>query len=390
MTAAEYAYQLYYIKNGEQFNKGQLKDPSLVGVKALDPYTLQVELVNPTPFFLKLTAFHALNPVPPHVVSKFPGQEWTKEGNLVSNGPFKLTEWKLNRHIRLEANPFYWDRAAVKLKDIYFYPTENVDTEEKMFTAGKLHITNTVPTLRTPYYAQMAKQAKGYQPYKDTPLLASYFYRFNVKRKPTDDWRVRRALALTIDRKAIVERIMHGGQIPATTFTPPVIGYSFKGDLPDNVTPAAIAEAKKLLAEAGYPEGKGLGKIEILYNTNEGHKKIAVAIQDMWKKNLGIDVGLFNQEWKVYLDTQRRMDFTISRAGWAGQTLDQAKRFENFHKAEAILMKELPVLPIYFYTYNRLVSEHIKMIENGQFREWSANIMQRFVYKNFAMVDVRK
>lgn len=424
MTAAEYAYQLYYIKNGEKFNKGQIKDPKQLGVKATDKLTLEVELENPTPFFLQLAAFHTLNVVPKHVVTKFSGQDWTKEGNLVSNGPYKLKEWKLNRHIILVPNEYYWDKDAVKLTQLTFSPTENADTEEKMFISGKLHMTSTVPTLRIPYYrAQENKNVDAYHPFKLTPQLASYFYRFNVKRKPTDDLRVRRALSLAIDRKAIVERILQGGQTPATSFTPPVMGYSFKGDMPDTVTPAAIAEAKKLLAEAGYPDGKGLPSIEILYNTNEAHKKIAVAIQDMWKKNLGIDAVLFNQEWKVYIDAQRKMNFTVSRSGWigdypdpntfldmfltnggnnltgwsnkdydenihlAGQTLDQQKRFEYFHKAEAILLKELPVLPIYFYTKNTLVSEHMKRFKDGKIVDWTSNIINRLTLKNVVVAD---
>jgi len=423
MTASEYAYQLYYVKNGEDFNKGKIKDPNMLGLKAPDKYTFVVELAHPTPFFLKLCAFYTLNPTPKQVVTKFPGQEWTKEENIVSNGPYKLVEWKLNRHIKAVPNEYYWDKDAVKLKEIYFYPIENSDTEEKMFLSGKLHLTNTVPPLRIPKYEEEAKKMGADATYRAFPQLASYFYRFNVKRKPVDDWRVRRALALTIDRTALVKNILHAGQVPATSFTPPVHGYSFKGDLPETVTPAAIAEAKKLLAEAGYPDGKGMEKIEIHYNTLEAHKKIAVAIQSMWKTNLGIDVGLFNQEWKVYLDTQVKMDFTVSRAGWvadypdpntfldmfvtgggnnktnwsnkdydhyieqAGQTMDEAKRFDYFHKAEAILLKELPVLPIYFYTRPRLATPLLKRIVGGKYVVWVPNVIDRTVYKNFVLVE---
>ena len=423
MTASEYAYQLYYVVNGEAYNTGKMKDPKQLGLKAVDSHTFQVTLANPTPFFLKLAAFYTLYPTPKHVVTKFNMSQWTKEGNMVSNGPYKLVEWKLNRHIKVVPNEFYWDKDKVKLKEVYFYPTENSDTEEKMFLSGKLHITSTVPSVRIPFYEADLKKKGDSSVYQAHAQLASYFYRFNTKRKPTDDWRVRRALALTIDRRALIKNVLHGAQIPATSFTPALNGYSYKSDLPESVSPAAIAEAKKLLAEAGYPEGKGMPPVDILYNTLEAHKKIAVAIQSMWKTNLGINVGLFNQEWKVYLDTEKRMDYTISRAGWvadypdpntfldlfvtgggnnktgwsnkdydnyikmAGQTADESKRLEDFQKAEAILMKEMPMLPIYFYSRARLVSRQLRVLKNGTSGVWVPNLIDRIVFKNFVLVD---
>lgn len=431
-TASEYAYQLYYIKNGEAFNKSQLKDPKQLGVKAVGKYTLEVLLENPTPYFLRLTAFHTLFPTPKHLIEKSSGLEWTKEGRLVSNGPFKLAEWRINRHVKIVPNEQYWDKDAVKLKEIYFYPTENSDTEEKTFTAGKLHITATVPALKIPHYETLKaetlkKDPNSYHTYKANPYLGMYFYRFNVNKKPMDDVRVRRALAMTVDRKLIVDRVVRGGQIPATSFTPPVAGYAYKGkyNLETSVTPAVIAEAKKLLAEAGYKDGASMPKIEILYNTSEDHKRIAVAIQQMWKKNLGIDVELFNQEWKVYLDTQRNMNFFLARAGWIGdypdpntfldmfvtgggnnqtgwsnkaydaliekasQSTNKEQRYEDFRQAEELLMKELPVLPIYVYTNHKLLAEEVKMLDpiNHSITEWQSNLLDRFVYKYFVLVN---
>lgn len=422
ITASEYAYQLYYIKNGEAFNTGKIKDPKQLGVKALDKYTLEVELVNPTPFFIKLTAFRTLFPIPRHVIEKFPGHEWTRDKNMVSNGPYKIMEWKLNKDIKVVQNEYYWDKNSVRLKGIVFYPTENSDTEEKMFLSGKLHVTNTVPSMKIPYYEKESKKLGDQSIYSATPEMATYFYWINVKKKPMDDKRVRRALALTIDRTEIVRDILHAGQIPTGSFTPPVNGYTHEGTLPLTVTPAAIAEAKKLLTEAGYPDGKGLPKIEIHYNTLEAHKKIAVAIQSMWKKNLGIDVGLFNQEWKVYLDTQRKFEFQVSRGGWvadypdpntfldlfvtnggnnhtqwsnpaydklireAAQTVEEKKRFEFFHKAESILLDELPMIPIYFYTRTRLITPKFRYVDNGKFVRWVPNVTNHNVFKNFAFV----
>ncbi len=424
LTAAEYAYQLYWIENAEAFNKGEIKDPNQIGVRAIDAQTLEVRLVSPTPFFLKLTALATLAPVPQHVVKKYPGQSWTTDVHMVSNGPFQLKEWKLQRHIRLVPNPFYWDRASVKLQGLVFYPIENLNTEEKMFLSGRLHLTHTVPPLRIPFYKEQAQTSKSYSPFKLTPLLGSYFYRFNTTRKPLNDLRVRRALALTIDRRVIVDSVVKAGQLPAGSLTPKIAGYSYQGPLlPDSPSAADIKEARKLLAQAGYPDGKGFGNIEILYNTQDSNKKTALAIQSMWKKHLNIDVVLFNQEWKVFLDATQRMDYDIARAGWvgdypdpntfldmfvtngthnltgwgrqdydreihlAGLTMDSKARYQHFERAEAMLMRDVPILPIYFYTYFQLASERVKKLENGVFQDWSMSILQSIVYKNFVLVD---
>lgn len=427
-TASEYAYQLYYLKNGRSINQGQTADPNLLGAKAVDSHTLKVTLENPTPYFLRLTSFHTLFPVPRHVIEKYPeDKEWTRAGNLVSNGPFKLTEWELNTHVKIEPNEHYWDRGMVKLQAIYYYPIENQNTEEKTFMAGDLHMTSSVPTMKVDTYkAQIKRDPNKYHPYKSNPYLGTYYYRFNVTKKPFNDPRVRRAFAMTVDRKMLVERVLRGGQDPAVTFTPPGIGgYTFENpDLPVSVTPAIIAKAKGLLAEAGYPEGRGMPKIEILYNTNEGHKKIAIAIQQMWKQNLGIDVGMYNQEWKVYLNTQRQLDYEISRAGWigdyddpntfldmyvtdggnnqtgwanpeydklirtAGETVDPQERHRIFQEAESLLLTELPVLPIYTYTRQTLIAKALKMFKrDGTITEWQPNITDRWIFKHYVLVD---
>lgn len=425
MTASEYAYQLYYIKNGEAYNTGKLKDASQLGVKAVDKHTLKVELDHPTPFFLKLATFRTLFPTPKHVISKFDGLQWTNEGNIVSNGPFKLTEWRLNQHIKVVPNTHYWDKDSVKIKGAMFLPIENSDTEEKMFHAGKVHITATIPSLRIPEYREEAEAALAKNQetsYRATPILATYFYRFNVTRKPLNDPRVRKALNLAIDRESLVENVLKGGQIPSNAFTPPIKGYEFSGEgVPTTVTAENIAEAKRLLKEAGYPDGKGMDKIDILYNTSEDHKKIAVALQSMWKENLGIRVGLYNQEWKVYLDTMHNLDFGIARGGWVGdypdpntfldmfvtnggnnntgwsnkdydkyidlasQTADDTERFEYFHKAEAILMKELPILPLYIYTTQKLVSPKMKSVRKEGVVSWTPNFLDNLILRDVVL-----
>ena len=425
-TASEYAYQLYYIKNGEAYNKGTLKDASKLGLRAINDYQLEVTLANPTPFFLNLTSFHTLYPTPRHVVEKYPDQKWTRAEYMVSNGAFKLAEWEINSHVKLVPNDKYWDRKNIKLQEAYIYAIENADTEEKTFMSGDLHMTSTVPTMKIPSYdREKQRKPDQYHPYQVNPYLGTYYFRFNTKKKPTSDPRVRRALTLTVDRELIVSRITRGGQIPANSFTPPNTGgYTYPPTLPTRVGKEQIAEAKRLLKEAGYPDGKGLEPIELLYNTSEAHKKIAIAMQQMWKDHLGINGKLFNQEWKVYLDTMRSGNYTIARAGWIGDyadpntfldlwvtdggnnqtgwsnkrydelirlaqsTNDRDKRFQHFKEAESILLDELPVLPIYVYTKTNLVSEKVKMIKaDGSVTEWTSNPSDRLQLRHYALAE---
>ncbi|MEP6664503.1 MAG: peptide ABC transporter substrate-binding protein, partial [Verrucomicrobiota bacterium] len=277
--------------------------------------------------------------------------------------------------------------ANVKLKKIYFYPTESYDTEERMFRSGQIHTMRACPQPKIEVYKKNKPELINIY-----PILTTYFYKLNVTRPPFNDKRVRQALAMAIDRKAIVETVTRGGEIPAYNLTPPnTAGYNCETHFSED-----IAQARKLLAEAGFPDGKNFPKVELLFNTLESHKAIAEAVQQMWKKNLNIEIALRNEEWKVYLDSSHRMDYFIVRTGWggdyvdpntfmdlfvtgggnnetgwgnpeydrlikvAGSTRDQSKRFEAFQKAEAILMDELPLIPIYFYTCPRLIQPSVK------------------------------
>lgn len=425
--ASEYAYQLYYIKNGKPFNEGKVKDPNQLGIKAAGPHRLVVTLEHPCPFFLDLAGFQTLFPVPMHIVKNYPkmSEQWT-QNDMVSNGPFRMSERRLNQHIKLVKNERYWDKKSVNLEEIFIYPTENADTEEKTFISGKLDITATVPTLRIPVYAAKAKHDPASSTFRNNPVFATYFYRFNTKRKPTDDVRVRRALAMVIDRKEIVENVLRGGQMTATNLVPPgTAGYTYgSGPFKDHVTPEVIADAKKLLAEAGYPDGKGMAPVEILYNTRDDYKKTAVAIQQMWKKALGIEAKLFNQEWKVYLDNQSKMNYTTLQARWigdymdantylgmfitngtdnftgwgnprydqlikeAGMTVDAPKRIAMFKEAEKILLDEMPIAPLYFGTTQRLVSPKLRVASSdGTLGPWASNLMDRWFFKYYALAE---
>ena len=395
-TAAEYAYQGYYFKNGKAFNEGKLADASQLGFKATDDYTLEVELESPTPFFLGLMIHHSLFPVNKAVVEKH-GVKWTRPENMVSNGAFALEKWEMNKVITLKKNEHYWDKAAVKLEKVNFHAVEKQDTEEKMFRSKELHTTNEVPLEKIPFW-----QADKSGVYQQAPYLGIYHYWINVTKAPMDNKLIRQALNLGFDRERIVKFVTRGGQNPATAFTPPGAGgFHPKARLPKDGS--QIAKAKELLAKAGYPGGKGLPVIELLYNTSDAHKKVAEAMQQMWKQNLGIEVRLVNQEWKVYLDSQTTKNYMVSRAGWigdysdantfldmfmsdngnnkagfknakydelitkAGKETNAKKRLAFFQEAEAILMEELPTVPIYVYTRVYLKSNAVK--------GWHANIL---------------
>jgi len=389
--AAEYSYMLHCIKNAKAFNAGEIKDFAEVGVKALDAHTLEVTLESPTPYFLSMQMHQSFYPVHRATLEKFGppekrGSGWTHAGNHVGNGPFKLAEWRPSEFIRVVRSEQYWDKENVKLDGIEFYPIDNDQTEERSFRTGELNITETVPLHRIPVYQKENPELLHLDPY-----LGVYYYRFNVKKKPFDDVRVRKAFSMALDRDQLCKFVMKAGEKPAFTYVPPGMEY----------TPAAPLEynpekAKALLAEAGYPGGAGLPPVDILFNTSEAHKTIAEALQRMWKETLGADVRLMNQDWKVYLDTMNNLGYNMARSGWIADVADpinflecylsgggnnrtgwsnaeydaiiaaayaetdEAKRQETMRKAEALLLDELPILPIYMYTRKYLKSPEVE------------------------------
>ena len=403
----QYAYMLFPIKNAKRYYDRETEDFGDVGVKALDQRTLQVSLTNPTPYFLQLLDHYSLFPVHQATIEKFGnadqrGTRWSYEGNLVSNGPFKLDEWKINRHITVTRNLHYWDNDNVALNGIVFKPVENTVTEERMFRAGQLHVTSNVPADKISTYRKSNSTEL-----KIAPYLGTYFYRLNIKTPQLQDRRVRRALGMAIDREKLVENITKGGQIPAYTMTPPgTMGY-----YPTSTLAFDPEGAKNLLSEAGYPNGEGFPAIEILYNTNEGHRKIAVALQEMWKDYLNIDIKLLNQEWKVYLATESAGDYQMSRGGWIGDYVDpnnfldmflcgggnnrtgwcneeydrlilevapsqssHEERLAVFQQAETMLLDDMPIIPVYTYTSVKLVDSSVENLDG--------NIMNQAMYKD--------
>ena len=392
--AAEYAYLLHCLKNAKAYHLGTLTDFSEVGVKALDAHTLEVTLDNPTPYFLSMQIHFAWFPVHQATIEAFGAMDerdtkWTRAGNHIGNGPFRLVEWSPNEVIRAERNPHYWNAEKLRLDGINFYPIDNQQTEERSFRTGELHMTSTVPLYKIAVYGRDHRELLNL-----TPYLGVYFYRFNVTRPPFGDKRVRQAFSMAIDREELAQNVSKGGEPPAFHFTPPdTAGYTCRG----RVKYDAI-RARELLAEAGYPKGEGLPPIEILYNTSEAHKTYAETIQRMWKEHLNADVRLQNQDWKVYLASMNNLDYGVARSAWIGDVVDPVNflecfltgggnnrtgwsspdfddrihgayaepdaeaRLELLQEAEAILLDEAPIAPIYFYTWKFLKAVEVKGI----------------------------
>lgn len=395
-TMSPYAYWLTdnIVGAAEYASAPSLENQKKVGVKAIDDETFEVRLNKPVPYFLNLTAESVLFPVKKEVVEKH-GDLWTRPENIVTNGAYKMSNWEVNKRIRLIKNPFYWNAKNVAIESVVAYPINDKQTAVSLFRQGQLDWTghNGAPNALVPSYRSDPN-------FRIEPAFITYFYRFNTTRPPLNDARVRQALALAIDREALVEQITRGGELAAYSLVPLKTGqYRSPMGLVSRDFEENLKKAKELLAEAGYPEGKGLRRLSLQYDTKELHKRIAQAMQAMWKKNLGVEVEPFNLEWKVYLAQQRAMDFDISRSGWMGdypdpasflelfvstsgnnhtgfankeydrlfelssQEANPAKRLEILQKLEAILLQELPIAPLFYYTNFSFIRPEIRGFE---------------------------
>lgn len=395
--ASDNADQLYLIVNAEAYHKGTLKDFSQVGLRVIDDRTLELRLRYPAPFLLKTMAARSWYPVPMHVIEKhgdplLPGNQWTRAGNHVGNGPFVLKAWESNSFVELARSPTYWNRATVKLNGIRFIPIENQPAEEAAFRSGQLHKTERVPLAKIAVYRREAPEKLHIHPFSGV-----YYFNFNVKEAPFTDVRVRRALAMAVDRESLVRNVTLAGETPAYHFTPEGLGgYTSRAR-----TKLDFDEARRLLAEAGYPGGKGLPPITLLYNTAENHRAIAEALQQTWKRELGIELKLENQEWKVYLSNMQHGFYQLCRAGlimepydptqflrvftkdsgfnrtnWSDpeydrlyeeimQSNDPVKRLEMMQRMEEILTDAMPILPVYYYTNQYLMDPRVKGWEDN-------------------------
>lgn len=376
-TASDYASQLYFIKNGKPYNEGTLKDFSQVGVKVIDDSTLQVTLENPTPFFLELCSFSTLCPVHMPTVKKY-GDDWIKPGKMVCNGPFMLADWRVNDRITFVKNPNYWDAEHVKLNTIDVLPISNAMTALNFYELGNADLMMDKGLTPVSLIMELKKRPE----FHSAQFLGNYFMRFNCTRPPFNDARVRKAFALVVDKDLIVNKITRAGEHPASSLVPPgTPNYTPPPGLERNVE-----LAKKLLAEAGYPDGKGFPRVNYLYDDKELNEKVAIEIQNMLSRDLGIEVGLQKQEWKVYLNSMSQLDYDFCRSSWVGDYADAntflgcfvtgdgnnrtgwsnaaydklvadanrepdvEKRAGMFREAEKILISdEAPICPLYFY-----------------------------------------
>lgn len=413
-TGSQYAYMVgMVVKGANEYNSfaadkkksdadNKTAEDALraaVAVKAVDDHTLEVGLVGPVPYAIDMMAHYSFAPLPMKAIAKY-GDSWTKPENFVGNGPYTLKEWKPQQYIFVVKNNKYWDAKNVKLQSIKFLPIDDLKTSYNMFKNGEIDWDTTVPN-------DLLDEVKLRKDYQVSPQVSTYYYIFNVTKKPLTDVRVRKALAMAIDKQTLVDKILKGGQLIADSLVPAMEGYT-----PAKGNAFNVDAAKKLLAEAGFPNGKGFPKLTILYNTNDNHKKIAEFVQDQWKQNLGIDVALQNQEWKTFLDTRSNShDFQIARAGWIGDYLDPntyldmflsnsgnndgrynsakydelvkkamtmpagADRFAALSEAESTLITEdQGVAPFYFY-----VSQNL--IDTNKWAGWTANPLDAHEWK---------
>jgi oligopeptide transport system substrate-binding protein len=385
--ASEYANLLYPIRNAESFNQGVVSDPGVLGLFAPDARTVRIELALPTPYLPILVALPPWYPVNPRVLEHFGGMsrrgtQWTQPGNLVGNGPFILDEWVPNSRIVVARNPNYWNADAVTLRQIVFFPTESPATEERDFRAGQLHVTYALPVAKIAAYRNDAPGSL-----RVDPFLQTFFLRFNVTRKPFDDPRVRQALSLAINRDIIARRVLSGGYPAAHSFTPPDCG----GYTATARVELDAGRARDLLADAGFPGGRGMRPFEVQVRNDEVQPPVMEAIQAMWAKQLGVHATLATLEQKTWIQNQQTLNYSVSTAAWAGDFLDPVTfldlfvsgggnnwtgwgdpaydrliadaaraggpgaRFGIFQKAEAYLLEHGPVAPLYFGAHAYLI-----------------------------------
>ncbi|HTB79887.1 MAG TPA: peptide ABC transporter substrate-binding protein [Opitutaceae bacterium] len=390
--ASEYAYMLYFIKNAEAFNNGKISDFAQVGVQAPDAHTLRVALEHPCPFLPAVAAHQSWFPVHRPTIEKFgrmdqPGTRWTRPGNLVGNGPFMLKEWSQNARIVAVKNPFYWDAAHNHLDSVVFFPTDDIATDESNFRAGQIHLTYDLLPDRIEHYRREAPQFLRIDPFSET-----FFLRFNVTKPPLSDQRVRQALARAIDRVAITRNVLHDSRQPAYALTPPdTAGYT-----PNAKIPTDFDAARRLLAEAGYPGGKNFPILELQTKNDATWRAVLEAIQETWKRELGIHVQIASLEQKTWLANWQTLNYQMSSARWVGdyddpttflymfksdsgnnetgwanarydhlndkadRAFDPAQRNAFMQEAEALLLDQAPIAPVYYGTRTYLIQPYVK------------------------------
>lgn len=389
-TASPHAEWLYAVDNAEAYHQGLLHDFSEVGLVAVDRRNLEIRLHQPLPFFLELLKHPSWYPVHAPTLRRQEAETgraagWTRPGLMVSNGPYMLADWTPGSHIHVRRHPGYRGHDPVQLDEIHFFPIDNRNTEELAFRSGQLDITANVPFAKRDSYRMRQDPA-----YREYPVLATTYLLFNIRKPPLNDARVRRALALAVDRLSITENLVKTGT-PATGFVPSLLpGYPSQTDTEYNVE-----KARQLLADAGYPGGRGFPRLEYSTSNAETARQIAEAIQNMWRTVLNIDVTLYNSEFRVYLDRLNRGEFDLGYLAWYGDFVDPyahlilmragnpsnrtgwgrprydelldesmqataGERMELLARAELLLEAEMPIAPVYWVTASRLVNPRLR------------------------------
>lgn len=390
-------------------------DEGVVGVRATDDLTLEIELEQPTPWFLDLTSHHSLCPVRKDVVEPFEqrgeAELWVRPENLVNNGAYVLDRWRFQYEITMKENPFYWDRQRLKIHRVVVLSVEDYHATMNLYKASEIDYIGDALSIPLEYVTVLGHK----KDLRQNPSLSLYSYEFNTRKPPVNDVRVRRALNLAVDKKQIVEKLTRAGQQPATHYVPDITGQGYAAQVAEDraqgVDPFSgpgmdhdPARARALLAEAGYQvvaedggyRAAGFPPLEVLYNNGTGHQQIAVAIQDMWRRNLGITAALRNEEWKVMLKNYRDGNFQVIRIGLtaeynhpqtfleayltgnpqnqsgfgdpafdralreAAATVDPRESIRLYRQAEKIAVDGMPRIPVYFYVRNSVVKPWVK------------------------------
>jgi len=395
-TAAQYAFLLYPIQGAEAINAGEA-DPETLGAAAVDDHTLQITLEAPTPYFVELTTHYTAWPVPQHVVEEH-GNDWIRPENIVVNGPYILEEWVPQTHVHLVRNEMFWDNENVAIDEVFFYPTEDRSAALRRFRAGELDINTDFPSEQISFLEEELPDS-----YRIAPYLGIYYYPINSNDPALSDQRVRAALSMALNREAITDQVLQTGEIPATSFVPPMPGYEpatapYAGMSYDE----AVAEAQRLMQEAGFGPDNRLSLV-LRYNTSENHRRVAVAAAAMWQE-IYVDVELFNTDVAVHYNDLEANDFQVARAGWiadypdpqnfltlletssgsfnygrwsneefdalmdeAAVTNDMDSRADILQQAEQIALDDAATIPIYYYVSKNLVAPYVEnFIDNAK------------------------
>jgi oligopeptide transport system substrate-binding protein len=409
-TGSSYAGMLSPIRNAPAVIDGRLP-PQALGVAAIDPLTLRIELSGPTPYLLGMLTHSSTFPIHGPSLQRW-GKQFARAGRLVSNGAYRLQEWVVQSHVSLVRNAQYWNDAQTRIERVRYYPTEDLNSELKRYRAGELDVTFQIPLVQAPWIQRELGSELRVATY-----LGVYYYGFNVTKPPfKDNAKLRQALALAIDRELITRKVMNGMAQPAYAWVPPGTAEhrSQRPDWADWPRERQLAEARRLYAEAGYSAERPL-KTEIRYNTHEDHKRIAVVIAAMWKQHLGVQATLVNEEAKVFFNNRELRKVTEAfRGGWIGDFDDastfmellQSQRVHNnsgwvdaeydallaqaaaetdigarrqlLEAAERRLLEEMPVMPIYYYVSKHLVKPQV--------RGWQDNLLDYHYSKDLSVV----